>query len=66
MAAVTVDTVADMVAGHGMHGHGHVTAVTGWPSSYRFWDPFYVGGSCYRTMFTTSGPRHVYVCNRYF
>jgi hypothetical protein len=26
---------------------------------------FYIGGSCWRTVWSDFGPRRVYVCNRY-
>jgi hypothetical protein len=45
--------------GHGHHGHGH------WGHRH-FGTSFYVGGSCYRTIFTKYGPRTVFVCDRYF
>jgi hypothetical protein len=52
-----------------MHGGGHGHGGH-WGGHHRhgrfFGSAFYVGGSCYRTVFTPSGPRRVYVCNRYY
>ena len=49
--------------GHGMHGgHGHGD----WGGGFRhFYDSsaYYVGGSCYKIIFTKFGPRRVFVCN---
>jgi hypothetical protein len=65
--ALTAAAVAPASAGgHGMHGGGH------WGGGHwghhhhgRFFGPsFYVGDSCYRTVFTKFGPRRVYVCDR--
>ena len=61
--------------GHGMHGGGHWGGGHGhWGGGHwghwghrhsRFFgSSFYVGGSCYRTVFTEFGPRRVYVCDR--
>ena len=56
--ALTAAAVAPASAGGG-HGHGH------WGHRH-FGTSFYVGGSCYRTIFTKYGPRTVFVCDRYF
>ena len=69
MAAGTVDTVADMVVGTACTVVAMVTAVTGVAiivMAASSASAFYVGGSCYRTVFTQFGPRRVYVCNRYY
>ena len=62
--ALTAAAVAPAAAGHGGGHGGH------WGGHHRhgrfFGSAFYVGGSCYRTVFTPSGPRRVYVCNRYY
>ena len=54
--ALTAAAVAPASAGGGHHGHhGH------W--GHRHFGPsFYVGGSCYKTIFTKYGPRTVNVC----
>jgi hypothetical protein len=43
--------------GHWGHGYGH--------RHHRFGHGFYVGGSCWRTVWSDFGPRRVYACNRY-
>jgi hypothetical protein len=47
--------------GHGHHGghYGH-----GWGHRHRHFGSFYVGGSCWRTVWSDFGPRRVYVCGR--
>ncbi len=52
--------------GHGVHGGGHGFGGH-WGGGYRhgryYGSAFYVGGSCYKTVFTEFGPRRVNVCN---
>jgi hypothetical protein len=54
--------------GHGMHGGGHWGGGHGgyWGHRHgRFYgSSFYVGGSCYKTVFTEFGPRRINVCAR--
>ena len=51
--------------GHGMHGGGFWHGGFGHHRFYR--DSFYVGGgSCYRTIFTSMGPRRINVCGDVF
>jgi hypothetical protein len=55
--------------GHGMHGGGHGHGHNGhWGHRHgRFiGSSFFVGDSCYRTIFTEFGPRRIYVCNRIY
>ena len=58
--------------GHGLHGGGHWGGgqwghLGGHWGHRRFYgSSFYVGASCWRTVFTELGPRRVYVCNRVF
>ena len=53
----SVDTVAATAARHGMHT-AMVMAATGVATVMATsWIAFYVGGSCYRTIFTKFGPR---------
>jgi hypothetical protein len=56
--------------GHGMHGGG-MHSGGNWHGGYghhRFYrSSFFVGGgSCYKTVFTSMGPRRVYVCGDVF
>ena len=54
VAMVTGITAMVITHGHGHWGHNH------------FGSSFYVGGSCYKTIFTKYGPRTVNVCDRYY
>src|SRR6266436_1219129 len=67
--ALTAAVVAPASAGghgggHGMHGGGHGFGGH-WGGGHRhgryFGSAFYVGGSCYKTVFTEFGPRRVNV-----
>jgi hypothetical protein len=51
--------------GHGMHGGGNWHGGFGHHRFYR--SSFYVGGgSCYKTIFTSMGPRRINVCGDVF
>lgn len=54
--------------GHGMHGGGMYHGWHGGFGHHRYYrNSFYVGGgSCYKTIFTSMGPRRVYVCGDTF
>ena len=49
--------------GHSMHGGGH-GGYWGHRHGRFFGSSFYVGGSCYKTVFTEFGPRRINVCAR--
>jgi hypothetical protein len=55
--------------GHGMHGGG-MHSGGNWHGGYghhRFYrSSFFGGGSCYKTVFTSMGPRRVNVCGDVF
>ena len=76
--ALTAAAVAPASAGGGGHGGmGMVATATACIMAMAIMDmvtgaittlgsSFYVGGSCYKTIFTEYGPRTVYVCDRYY
>ena len=75
-AAIAPASAGGHGGGHGMHGGGHWGGghwggghwghggYWGHRHGRFFGSSFYVGGSCYRTVFTEFGPRRVYVCDR--
>jgi hypothetical protein len=50
--------------GSGMHMGGHSGNHGGHFGHGRYWgrSAFFVGRSCYKTVWTNSGPRRVYIC----
>jgi hypothetical protein len=76
VTAASLGTIAlspSVASAHGMGGHGghgggfHGGGYHGghWGGHHRhFWgrSAFYVGGSCYKTVFTEFGPRRINVC----
>jgi hypothetical protein len=70
IAAASIAAIAPTVASaHGMGGHGgHGGGFHGgWGGGFRhhgFYGPaVYVGGGCYKTVFTEFGPRRINVCD---
>ena len=59
MAAMVTGITATAISHGHHHGHGH------WGHNH-FGTSFYVGGSCYKTVFTKYGPRTINVCDRYY
>jgi hypothetical protein len=52
--------------GGGHWGGGHWGHGGYWGHRRFYGSSFYVGGSCWRTVFGEFGPRRVYVCDREF
>jgi hypothetical protein len=71
LAAASIAAVAPTAASaHGMGGHGmHMGGYGGHWGGYRhggfFRTSFFLGSSCYKTIFTEVGPQRVNVCNVY-
>jgi hypothetical protein len=73
IAAASIAAIAPTAASaHGMGGHGfHGGGYHGghWGHGFRhshfYRSSFYVGRSCYKTVFTEFGPRRVNVCGTY-
>jgi hypothetical protein len=76
LAAASIAAVVPSAASaHGMGGHGgghgmHMGGHGGhWGGNFRhgrfYRSAFYIGGSCYKTVFTEFGPRRINVCDSY-
>jgi hypothetical protein len=69
LAAASIAAVAPSAASaHGMGGHGGGHGGH-WGGNFRhgrfYRSGFYIGGSCYKTVFTEFGPRRINVCDSY-
>jgi hypothetical protein len=69
LAAASIAAVAPSAASaHGMGGHGGGHGGH-WGGNFRhgrfYRSAFYIGGSCYKTVFTEFGPRRINVCDSY-
>jgi hypothetical protein len=51
--------------GHWGGGHGHWGFGGGHYHNHFYRSSFFIGGSCYKTVFTEFGPRRVNVCDVY-